>query len=69
VGFNPADAETIAVSVLDDVLTAFNADIRLGGTCEYCMPVGWNTSYVDRETDTRVLSITIEAKKLETTSV
>ena len=69
VGFNPEEAEGVAVSILDDIMTAFNTKITLDGIVEYCMPVSWNTDYVDRENDVRVLSLTLEAKKLESVSV
>lgn len=69
VGFTPEDSESISIDLLDDILDLFNTKITLDGLVEYCMPISWSAEYQDRETDTRVLSVTLESKKLETTSV
>ena len=69
VGFSPEEAEDLAVTLLDDVLGLFNSKVTLDGIVEYCTPVSWTTEYVDRENDTRVLSLTLEAKKLEAVTV
>lgn len=67
VGFSPEEAEALTIGLLDEAVTAFNMDTTLSGLVNYCMPVSWNTSWEDRENDIRVLSIDIEARKLETT--
>lgn len=69
VGFSPEDSESISIDLLDNILDLFNNAITLDGLVQYCMPISWSAEYMDRETDVRVLSVTLESKKLETTSV
>ena len=60
-GQGPAAAETISTNVLDEFLTAVDMDTTLSGTCKYVKPVRWDASYQDRDVDTRILEIDIDA--------
>lgn len=60
-GQGPETAEDISVAVLDELETALDMDTTLSGTCKFVKPVFWSAGYVDRELDTRILEINIEA--------
>lgn len=58
-------AESLIDGILDEVLTAFDADTTLSGTVKYIKPLSWNTDYIDREIgDTRVCQFIIEATQV-----
>ena len=64
VGQGPQNAETIVVSVIDELETAFDMDTTLSGTCHWASPVSWNASYRNREHDARILEIQLDANEL-----
>ena len=57
-------AENIVVSTLDELQTALDMDTTLSGVCKYVNVVGYSADYVDRELDTRILEIQIDAYEL-----
>jgi len=59
-------AERISREVLDELLTAFDYDTTLSGTVKYVRPISWDGAYLDRETDTRVLEVVLEAVEIVT---
>lgn len=59
-----ANAEIIAVSVLDEFLSHLDLITTLSGTCKYARPARWEATYVDRELSTRILEIQIDAFEL-----
>jgi len=61
IGQGPEVAEDISVDVLDEIELALDRDTTLSGTCKYVTPVSWNSDYLDRELDTRILEINIDA--------
>jgi hypothetical protein len=63
-GQGPDNAEEIATSVIDELETAFDMDTTLSGTCKYVQPVEWNSGYLDRETDTRLLEVILQAVEI-----
>jgi len=60
-GQGPQNAERIALAVIDELETALDMDTTLSGTIKYARPISWRASYVDRELDTRILEISLEA--------
>ena len=64
IGQGPETAEDIVSNIIDEVYTAFDMDTTLSGTCKYVMPVGYDATYSDRELDTRLLEINIDAIEL-----
>lgn len=61
IGQGPENAEDISVAVLDELETALDMDTTLSGTCKFVKPISWGAGYVDRELDTRILEINLEA--------
>lgn len=59
-------AERVSREVLDEMLTAFDYDTTLSGIVKYVHPVTWDGAYLDRETDTRVLELVLEAVEIVT---
>lgn len=54
-------AERLAREMVDEVLTAFDADTTLSGMVKYVRPVRGDLSYIDREIgDTRVAEFVLE---------
>jgi hypothetical protein len=52
-------------TIIDSILTAFDADTTLTGTVKMVKPLTWNTDYIDREIgDTRVAQFIIEATQV-----
>jgi hypothetical protein len=66
VGQGVESAERIVVNVIDELEKAFDMDTTLSGTVHWCEPVSWNGSYRNREHDTRILEVQIDAKELVT---
>lgn len=64
IGQGPESAENIVASVLDELTTACDMDTTLSGTCKYVTPVRWDAGYQDRDHDTRILEIDVEAVEL-----
>lgn len=64
IGQGPESAEDITVSVLDELQVAFDMDMTLSGVCSYIMPISWDASYVDRELDTRLVEINVNAVEI-----
>lgn len=61
VGQGPDNAEEISVAVIDELEQILDADTTLGGVCKYVIPARWDASYVDRELDTRILQVELDA--------
>lgn len=61
VGQGPDNAEEIAVAFIDELEQTLDADTTLNGVCKYVIPARWDASYVDRELDTRLLEVEIDA--------
>lgn len=68
VGQGVAAAETITVSVLDELFAHFDRVTTLSGLCKYVTPVSWNARYVDREHDTRILEVQLDAWEIVASS-
>lgn len=63
-GQGVAQAETIAISVLDELIAHLDLLTTLSGTCKYVRPVKYETSYINRELDVRILQIQVDAWEL-----
>ena len=63
-GQGTANAESIAVSIIDELEQHLDMNTTLSGTCKYAQPISWKAKYEDREHDTRVLDITVEAYEI-----
>lgn len=63
-GQGPEQAESIMTSVIDEMEIAFDMDTTLSGVVKYAQPVRWTADYEDRELDTRLGTIIIEALDL-----
>lgn len=61
IGQGPEVAEDISTNVIDELERAFDMDTTLSGTVAYTQPARWAAGYVDRELDTRILEIEIDA--------
>lgn len=66
-GQGAENAETIATSVIDEFEKHLDLNTTLSGSCKYAEPVAWRASYVDRELDTRVLEIDVDAYEIVAT--
>lgn len=64
VGQGDEQAETIVANVINEMEQAFDMDTTLSGTCKYAQPIEWEADYVDREHDSRLITVTIEAVEL-----
>lgn len=60
-GQGPENAERIATQFMDELEKAFDMDTSLSGTTQYVKPVSWIAGYVDRELDTRILEVEVDA--------
>ena len=60
-GQGVAQAETIAISVLDELIAHLDLNTTLSGTCKYARPAGYSADYVNRELDVRVLEVQVDA--------
>ena len=61
VGQGVSQAETLAISVLDELIAHLDQNTTLSGTCKYAKPARYDASYVNRELDTRILEVQIDA--------
>src|SRR5579884_3819861 len=59
---NDADYEDVLESVADDVITALEHDITLGGVCDWSLPTSAVWKDMVKEAPVRVLEITVTAK-------
>lgn len=60
--FGNEKAERVMREMVDEILTAFDADTTLSGTCKMVKPISGNLSYEDREMgDTRIAEIVVQA--------
>lgn len=64
--FDAEKAEDILTAVLGELETALDADVTLSGTCKFAQVASWEAGYTDREVDTRLAEITINAVELMT---
>lgn len=64
IGQGPQMAESIATSVIDELESALDMDTTLSGTVKYVEPPAWRAMYIDRELDTRVLEMDVNAYEL-----
>lgn len=62
-----ANAEAIAIIVLDELNAHLDLNTTLSGSCKYALPTNWRANYVDRELDTRILEINVEAFEITNT--
>jgi|SRR3989304_581760 len=60
-GQGVAQAETIAINVLDELYAHLDLITTLSGTCKYAQPVRYRTMYENRELDVRVLEVQLDA--------
>lgn len=59
--FGNEKGERLIRSIIDEIITAFDNDTRLGGTVKWIEPASGNFDYIDREIgDTRVCEIVLE---------
>ena len=64
-GQGPVAAESIVVGLIDEILTAFDADTTLSGMVSMVKPLDFDANYVDREIgDTRIVKFDVEAMVL-----
>lgn len=66
VGQGVDNAERIVVNIVDELEQAFDMDTTLSGTVHWCEPVNWDASYRNREHDTRILEVQLDAIELVT---
>lgn len=64
IGQGPQMAEAIQTSVIDELEAALDMDTTLSGTVKYVEPPNWRATYVDRELDTRVLEMDVDAYEI-----
>lgn len=68
-GQGPIASESIVLGLVDELITAFDADTTLSGLVSMVKPVSFDATYVTREIgDTRILEFTIEGRALVPTS-
>ncbi len=60
-GQGPENAERIATAVIDEFEKALDMDTTLSGTCKYVTPTEWVSEYQNRDMNTRVLTISVDA--------
>lgn len=68
IGQGSQSAESIALSVVDELEAHLDLNTTLSGACKYAVPVAWEAQYIDREVDTRVLQMDVDAMDLTTAS-
>lgn len=56
-----SNSEQIMTEVIDEMERAFDMDTTLSGMVKYARPVSWTALYQDRELDTRLCEINIDA--------
>jgi hypothetical protein len=61
IGQGPETAEDISTDIIDEFEAALDMDTTLSGTVKYVEPISWSAGYIDRELDTRILEIEINA--------
>lgn len=60
--FGNEKAERVMREMVDEIITAFDADTTLSGTCKMVKPLSGNLDYEDRELgDTRIAEIIVQA--------
>lgn len=64
IGQGPRMAESIQTAVIDELESALDMDTTLSGVVKYVQPPRWRAAYVDREADTRVLDMEVDAFEL-----
>lgn len=65
-GQGTEQAETIVTNVLDELYAHLDLVTTLSGTCKYARPVRYRATYENRQLDTRVLEIEIDAHEVVT---
>ena len=63
-GQGVAQAEVIAINVLDELIAHLDLNTTLSGACKYARPASYQAMYQNRELDTRILEIQVEAVEL-----
>ena len=61
VGQGMSAAEDISIDVIDELMTAFDMDTTLSGICKFVEVVSFKADYVNRELDSRILEIEVNA--------
>ncbi len=59
-------AETIAISVLDELLAHLDLNMTLSGNCKYTKPASYNAMYTRRELTVRILELQLDAFEIVT---
>jgi len=59
-------AETIVINVLDELYAHLDLNTTLSGVCKYARPARYRAMYQNREVDTRVLEVELDAFELST---
>lgn len=67
-GQGEENAERIIIAILDELEKHFDANTTLSGACHYATPVSFEAEWIDREVDTRILRIKIDAYELVSAS-
>ena len=63
-GQGVAQADTIVIAVLDELIAHLDQNTTLSGVCKFARPASYNASYINRELDTRILEVQIDAMDL-----
>ncbi|MCG3203923.1 MAG: hypothetical protein KCHDKBKB_00600 [Elusimicrobia bacterium] len=63
-GQGPESAEDISANVIDELQAHLDRNTTLSGTVKYVRPIGWRASYIDRELDSRILEVDIDAYEI-----
>jgi hypothetical protein len=58
------EAERISLQCLDEITTAFDADLTLSGTVNYCRPIDYDATFEIRQNAARVLKLTLETVEI-----
>lgn len=58
------NAEVIMANVIDELEQALDMDTTLSGMVKFVDPIDWIAEYADRETDVRLMTITVRAYDL-----
>ena len=59
-GQGVAQAETISISVLDELIAHLDQNTTLSGTCKYARPARYSSAFLNRELDMRTLEVEVE---------
>jgi len=63
-GQGPENAEDISANVIDELQAHLDMNTTLSGVVKYVQPISWRASYLDRELDSRILELEIDAYEI-----